>query len=273
MGSTDKMKSKRNNTEEHVDNHRWVVSYADFITLLFAFFVVMYAISSVNDSKYKSLSEGMKSAFNKKDQNKATQSTDNKKDGPEEKKTKGLYKDGLDDLKKSLSELEDGDFKINRQDGWIELNIKAGSLFDSGNADLKPEALIKLMKLAGRIKEYDFPVIIEGYTDNIPIETPQFPSNWELSAARAATVGRILNGFGISSDRILITGYGEQYPVTDNYTEAGRSQNRRVSIVIAKNRKVNRILNPDLSRIHNTIINTMDSVESNKKDTDKKDQK
>lgn len=248
------MKSRRNRVEEHTDNHRWVISYADFITLLFAFFVVMYAISSVNISKYKSLSEGMKSAFNNKDQNKATQSTDNLQDGPEEKKTKGTYNDGLEDLNKSLSELEDGDYKINRQDGWIELQISAGSLFDSGSADLKPEALIKLMKLAGKIKSLPYTVVVEGYSDNVPITSPQYPSNWELSATRAAVVGRILNSYGISTDRIVVTGYGEQYPVSDNFTEEGRSKNRRVNIVIAKNRRVDRLINPDMGQVHTAVV-------------------
>ena len=265
------MKARKNKQEEHSDSHRWVVSYADFITLLFAFFVVMYAISSVNVSKYKSLSEGMKSAFNKKDQNKATESTDNKVDGPGEKKTKGTFRDGLDDLNKSLSELENGDFKINRQEGWIEMNIKAGSLFDSGTSDLTPEAMIKLMQLASKIKDQPFPVIVEGYTDDIPIETPQFPSNWELSATRAATVARVLNSFGIASDRILVTGYGEQYPISDNLTEEGRSLNRRVNIVIAKNRSVDRLINPELGQFHNVMFKSPPSAELKKQDSDKKD--
>ncbi|KTD78388.1 flagellar motor protein MotB [Legionella waltersii] len=248
------MKHKPHKTEDHEDSHRWVVSYADFITLLFAFFVVMYAISSVNDSKYKSLSEGMKSAFNQKDKNKATQSTDNKKDGPEVHKTKGTYKDGLDDLNKSLSDIEDGSYKINRQEGWVEIDIKAEALFDSGSSDIKAVALIKLMQVAGKIKELPFPVVVEGYTDNIPINTPQFPSNWELSASRAATVGRILNGFGITANRILVTGYGDQYPIADNSTESGRNQNRRVSILITKSKKVERIFNPDFNRIRAAAI-------------------
>ncbi len=155
----------------------------------------------------------------------------------------------------------------------VEIDIKAGSLFDSGSADIKPEALIKLMKLAEKIKNLPFTVVVEGYTDNVPIETPQYPSNWELSAARAATVGRILNGFGIANHRILVTGYGDQYPITDNYTEAGRSQNRRVNILITKNRKVDRILNPDLSRVHFSVISNTNSVELNKKDTKIKDKK
>lgn len=267
------MKARKNKQEEHTDSHRWVVSYADFITLLFAFFVVMYAISSVNVSKYKSLSEGMKSAFNKKDQNKATESTDNKVNGPGEKQTKGTFRDGLDDLNKSLSDLENGDFKINRQEGWIEMNIKAGSLFDSGTSDLTPEAMIKLMQLAGKIKDQPFPVIVEGYTDDIPIETPQFPSNWELSATRAATVARVLNSYGIASDRILVTGYGEQFPISDNLTEEGRSLNRRVNIVIAKNRSVDRLINPELGQFHNIMFKSPPSVELKKQDIDKKDKK
>ena len=248
------MRKRKNKEDEHEDSHRWVVSYADFITLLFAFFVVMYAISSVNVSKYKSLSEGMQSAFNNKDQNKSTIATDNQKDGPNTKQTKGKYIDGLDQLNKSLSQLEDGDYKINRQEGWIELDIKAGSLFQPGDAEVKPEALIKLMQLAGKIKDLDFPIIIEGYTDNVPIETPQYPSNWELSATRAATVGRILNSYGVATNRILVTGYGEQYPVADNFTESSRSQNRRVNIIIAKDRNVPRILNPGLGQMHNMMI-------------------
>ena len=236
------MKSRKKRNEQHNDHHRWVVSYADFITLLFAFFVVMYAISSVNVSKYHSLSEGMKSAFNKKD-------------GPQTKQVHGLYNDGLDELNQSLSELEDGNYKINRQEGWIELDIKSGALFESGEADLKPGAFVKLMRLASKIKKSSSIIAVEGYTDNIPIETPQFPSNWELSAMRAAAVGRILNSFGISTQRILVTGYGEQFPIADNITEQGRAANRRVSIVIAPSRNVPRLFNPALSeQTHRVVI-------------------
>ncbi len=247
------MKLRRKKNEEHSDSHRWVISYADFITLLFAFFVVMYAISSVNVSKYKSLSEGMKSAFNKKDQSKATESTADLKNGPSNKNTKGNFKDGMDDLDKSLNDVANSNFTVNRQEGWIELDIQAGSLFDSGSAELKPEALIKLMQIAGKIKDSHYVVAVEGYTDNVPIETPQFPSNWELSAARAAAVGRALNSFGIAPNRIIITGYGDQFPIADNTSENGRIRNRRVNIVIAKDRSVDRLLNPAMDQPHNTV--------------------
>lgn len=277
MDTRELMRPKRNKTEEHVDNHRWVISYADFITLLFAFFVVMYAISSVNVSKYKSLSEGMKSAFNKKDQNKATQSTNNQHDSPQLVNTKGQFKDGLDELSQSLSELANGDFKINRQDGWIELDIKAGSLFDPGNAEVKSEALLKLMQVAGKIKNEPYTIVVEGYTDDTPIETPQYPSNWELSASRAATVGRILNSYGIATDRLLVTGYGEQYPIADNLTEEGRSKNRRVNIIITKSRKLDRLFDPQLGQSHNAVLGTVEPLQSQeastKPDSEQKEKK
>ena len=257
------MKLKRKKSDkEHIDTNRWVISYADFITLLFAFFVVMYSISSVNVSKYKSLSEGMKSAFNKKDQNKATESTAQINNGPETKNTKGQFIDGMAYLKKSLSGLEDGSYQINKHEGWIEINIQAEALFESGTSDLKSEALLKLMSVANKVKNLPYTIVVEGYTDNIPIDTPQFPSNWELSASRAATVGRALNSFGVPSGHILVTGYGDQYPVADNATEEGRRRNRRVSIVIVKDRSIARLFNPQIDQVHSTVIGVGSNVES-----------
>lgn len=241
------MKARKKKTENHSDSHRWVISYADFITLLFAFFVVMYAISSVNEEKYKSLSDGLNSAFNEKDKNQALVSTDTKNNGSQELVSQGSYHDGLDEMEKLLANFTDHDYQIKRNDGWIELQIRAGSLFSSADAELKPVAMMKLMKLAGKIKKYQFPVIIEGFTDNVPISSLQFPSNWELSASRAATVGRILNTYGVPAEQIIVSGYADQYPLMDNATELGKSMNRRVNIVIVKNRNIPRALNPEVS--------------------------
>ncbi|MBN9231179.1 MAG: flagellar motor protein MotD [Legionella sp.] len=248
------MRSRKRKVEEHVDHHRWVISYADFITLLFAFFVVMYAISSLNNTKYKSLSEGMKTAFNKKDKENKEQSIEDQNDGPHTKKVQGKFQDGLDEINQSLSELEDANYKINRQEGWIELDVKSGALFESGTATLKGDALIKLMQLAAKLKKSHAIVSIEGYTDNMPIETPEFPSNWELSATRAAAVGRVLNTYGVASNRIMVTGYGEQYPIADNVTEVGKALNRRVNIIIAANRKTKRLLNPGVEQQAHSVV-------------------
>lgn len=232
---------RKKSKPESGDSHRWVISYADFITLLFAFFVVMYAISSVNDAKYQSLSEGMHSAFNKKEARKNQNASD-----PALEKRQGEAQDSFSGLQAALRGLGDGDYRVNGQEGWVEIDIQAGSLFMKGNADLKPEALVKLMRIASIIKDLPYPVTLEGYTDNSPIETPQFPSNWELSAARAAAVGRVLNTFGVASGRISVTGFGEQFPIADNSTPDGQAKNRRVNILISKERNGSRRTKPDL---------------------------
>ncbi|CDZ78569.1 Chemotaxis protein MotB [Legionella massiliensis] len=242
------MRGRKNKAVPHEDTHRWMVSYADFITLLFAFFVVMYAISSVNVSKYKTLAEGMHTAFAQKN---------NKQQGiAQETKVKNMntamkspvnQQDSFTQLVQALSALQDSDYHMNPQDGFVELDIKAGALFDSGSAELRPAAVVKLMKLAAIIKTLPYPIAIEGYTDNMPIETDQYPSNWELSSARAAAVARTMSTFGVEQTQMSVTGYGEQYPVADNKTEEGRAQNRRVCLVIAKDKLVPRLLNPAIS--------------------------
>ncbi|MCC5016119.1 MULTISPECIES: OmpA family protein [unclassified Legionella] len=241
------MRGRKSKAVAHEDTHRWMVSYADFITLLFAFFVVMYAISSVNVSKYKSLAEGMHSAFTKKGKHQSVAEIASRKEAKSALENPIQEKDQFNELIKALSDLQDSDYHMNPQDGWIELDIKAGALFDSGSADLRPIAVVKLMQLADVIRKLPYPIALEGYTDNVPINTPQYPSNWELSSARAASVARCLTTFGVDQSRITVTGFGEQYPVADNGTEEGRAMNRRVSLIIAKDRTVPRLFNPEMS--------------------------
>lgn len=244
------MRGRKNKVVPHEDTHRWMVSYADFITLLFAFFVVMYAISSVNVSKYKSLAEGMNSAFTSKSKGQAVSKlAQTKKDMNPAVDSPINEKDQFNQLIKALSALQDSDYHMNPQDGWVELDIKANALFDSGSADLRPVAVLKLMKLASIIKKLPYPIAIEGYTDNMPIETEQYPSNWELSSARAAAVARTLFSFGVNKKQMSVTGYGEQYPVADNGSEEGRAQNRRVNVIIAKDKTVPRLLDPSISTV------------------------
>lgn len=247
------MRRRKHNRVDPVDQHRWVVSYADFITLLFAFFVVMYAISSVNDSKYQSLTEGMHSAFNKRNKNRAIHSTENKNDGIVELESRGGTRQDFDALSKALTKVKDLNYKLNKEDGWIEMDIKAGSLFDSSSVNIKPVAMVKLMQIANIVKNTPYPLAIEGYTDNRPINTPQFPSNWELSAARAAAVARVLNSYGVDSDRITVTGFGEQHPKYNNSTSEGRANNRRVNIIIARDRGIRRLVDPKVNMIHHTV--------------------
>lgn len=247
-------RKKRSKHEEHDDSHRWIISYADFITLLFAFFVVMYAISSVNVTKYRSVANGMQTAFDKSIRNKSPISTNTHQAGQtaantvNTASTNGSGHDSMESLDASLSNFADGEYEIKRDKDWIEMNIDAGALFDTGSADLKPQALVKLMNIAKILQKVPYPIHLEGYTDDIPISTPAFPSNWELSSARAAAIARALNNFGVTNSRMTVTGYGEQYPLADNDTEEGRSKNRRVSLVVARDKSVTRMMNPALSQ-------------------------
>ncbi|MDI9817641.1 MULTISPECIES: OmpA family protein [unclassified Legionella] len=276
------MRGRKNKNDSHEDTHRWVVSYADFITLLFAFFVVMYAISSVNVSKYKSLAQGMHTAFARKDDKKPVAEISSLKT-PNSPAASQQSKDPFNELVQALANLQDADYRMYPQDGWVELDMKAGGLFDSGSAELRPVALVKLMKIADVLKQQPYPIALEGYTDNIPIYTSQYPSNWELSSARAAAVARILTAFGVEQTRITVTGFGEQYPVAENDTKEGRAKNRRVNLIIAKDKSIPRLLNPALMIKNENLIpdnkqaeeeysvrppeiDTMDTVNSSSKD-------
>jgi chemotaxis protein MotB len=228
------------------DTNRWIVSYADFVTLLFAFFVVMYAVSSVNMVKYKTLAEGLGQAFSK-DANKKINPNASK-----QKKTDAHYVSGnihkeLNKLEKALKEVKGSEMELYTHKGWIELDIKANALFMSASAEINPNAIGKIKKIAELVKGKGYSVALEGYTDNIPIRTNKFPSNWELSASRAAAVARVLVSEGVSPSLLSATGYGEQYPIASNNTETGRAKNRRVVVIIAKDKSVGRFLNPKLA--------------------------
>lgn len=267
---------RRRNVEEHENHERWVISYADFITLLFAFFVVMYSISSVNEGKYKVLSDSLVSVFHaepkhydpvsvgdqlvRSSNDQLVQlpvpgtysSKDDYKfsveglfDDVESRAARqGDMKDNEIDRLSKLSEqlamklqkqIDDDEIDIRANDEWIEVNIKASVLFPSGSAGLVEAAAPILEKVAGILEKTDNPIHVEGYTDNIPIETSRFPSNWELSAGRAASVVRLFEELNIKPERMAAVGYGEYHPVADNNTEEGRAKNRRIALVISKN--------------------------------------
>ncbi len=266
----------RRRAQEVEENHeRWVISYADFITLLFAFFVVMYSISSVNEGKYKVLSDSLVSVFNAqpktlepttvgdKDVRKSNDqliklpvpgdysSRDDYKysvegvfDDVETKAVQqGELKDNEVDRLSKLSDqlafslqqqLDAGEVEIRSSDDWIEINIKASVLYSSGSSELSESAKEVLQKVAVLLKDKPNPVHVEGYTDNIPIETVRYPSNWELSAARAASVVRYFQQSELNPERLAAVGYGEFHPVADNETEEGRAKNRRMALVISR---------------------------------------
>jgi chemotaxis protein MotB len=253
--------------EDHENLERWLVSYADFITLLFAFFVVMYSISSVNEGKYRVLSDSITKAFSGQTGVKPIKlgdpvkapigkivNTDAVAARPEPSRDYRAQQDAAaaqvaadaaaeqqaqelnavaDQVDAGLKDLIDKQLiSVNRDKDWIEVEMNTNILFSSGSAGLQGAALPVLHTLAGILAETKYNVQVEGFTDNVPIETDVYPSNWELSAARAASVVRVFTNEGVPPQRLVALGFGEYRPAADNATEAGRSKNRRVKVVI-----------------------------------------
>lgn len=318
---------RKKHGEAHENHERWLVSYADFITLLFAFFVVMYSISAINEGKFRVLSEAMTLAFRTQVQSSSTtlKSTDTggmtgsfsstpepsmqptvhanitpdlrpipnaqrhqrvsrivlsrtaadapqqlqqEKGASEHQGQQGAHKalasgivavksDGTAEdvdpnlakvsqkLRAMLAELIKADMvNVHGNENWVEIEIKNSILFPSGSAVAHTEAMEPLKKIAEVLREVPNRLQVEGFTDNRPIKTAAFPSNWELSAARAANIVHILMTGGVRPERMAAIGYGEYHPVGDNGTEEGRQNNRRVVLVILGNNSYRHSVNP-----------------------------
>jgi len=281
--------SRKKHAETHENHERWMVSYADFITLLFAFFVVMYAVSSVNEGKFRVLSDSMMAAFRTANPHSLKpiqvggmlgtpapqavgQATMNPGIAPDlrplptaiiqrapraalrlttagkpnapipvadtanEAQADPNLASVMDQLQRRLSDLIRTDMvNLRRSEFWVEVEIKNSVLFASGSALVNPEALDPLARIAHILREIPNRIQVEGFTDNRPINTPIYPSNWELSAARSANVVHVLMNNGVRPERMSAIGYGEHQPIADNRTEQGRLQNRRVVMVIMGN--------------------------------------
>lgn len=250
---------KRKSIAEPDHHDRWLVSYADFITLLFAFFVVMYSISAVNNQKYKTLSESIDQAFHEKTAKPASASINPIEIGPPQTDIKPvilehptveemrkrqelsdeimLERRHLIDVSEELADIlepyiDKNLVTVNRHDFWIELEMNSELLFSSGEAELSSKAIPVLENVARTIQSIPNVVHVEGHTDNVPIDTVEYPSNWELSSARATSVVRELIKQQIDPARLSAVGYGEFHPIADNNSETGRFKNRRVLLVL-----------------------------------------
>ncbi len=234
--------AKKKKHEEHENHERWLVSYADFITLLFAFFVVMYSVSSVNEGRYRVLSESMLQAFS----NHKPLGQMSVVELPLEQTRPAMEKQVQqrpDDFQvymkvaNALGALDNSQADVSVQNSarGISIKIKDEVAFDSGSVDLKPSILEVLDLIAALVKDLPNLISVEGHTDTIPIRSAQFPSNWELSASRSAAIVRyFVNHHHLSSERFSATGYGGERPLESNATPEGRSANRRVEIVILR---------------------------------------
>ncbi len=271
---------RRKRQEVHINHERWLVSYADFITLLFAFFVVMYSISQVNDSKYRVLSDTFIEAFNQPtDSRTNTEPQDNASPSTavitpietgntatepsngeqtstvnpvieqpqpdiQQPDTPVKTSDELTQISDLVTEkftqlINDQMIQVSSNELWLQIELKDSILFSSGSADTSEQAQRIFDEIAGILKNYSNPVQVEGFTDNIPIKSLKYPTNWELSTARASAIVKYLASKGVAPERLSAVGYGEYQPVAANDTEQGRAQNRRVAIMVAK-RKMER---------------------------------
>ncbi|SEQ95002.1 chemotaxis protein MotB [Nitrosomonas sp. Nm51] len=243
------------NEEIHENHERWLVSYADFITLLFAFFVVMYAVSSINEGKYKVLSGSLVNAFknpvvnagttqpvhaspmiNKEpEQENLIKIMEEKKVQQRIKKQKVMQSMAKNVLRVLAPLVDNGKVRVTQSNLGITVEINASVLFSPGEAQLSNDSIETLQAVAHVLKHHDHEIQVEGHTDNLPIYTAFFPSNWELSTARASSVIRLFINSGLNGQRLTAIGYGENRPVDTNDTIEGRMRNRRVTIMIMSN--------------------------------------
>jgi chemotaxis protein MotB len=269
---------RRRKHEEHANHEAWAIPYADLLTLLLAFFVVMYAISSVNAGKYRVLSDSLFAAFRGAPRSLQPVQVGDKQVGtgadmnstvvqqsqlegkaqariapvpvsygskpsgdavapvklpPQAAAAAQALSKLADQISQAMGQLVQKDLvTIRRSDFWIEVEMKTDILFPSGSARLADSAMNVLEQLGAVLAPFPNPIRVEGHTDNKPIKTVLFSSNWELSAARAGSVVRVLANHGVDPGRLAVIGYGEQRPLKPNDTADGRNANRRVVVVI-----------------------------------------
>lgn len=246
----------------HADDERWLLTYADMITLLMALFMVLFSISSVNVSKFQTLKETLQNAFSPKVLSGGGSilpdgGADKSPHPPAEQPTPAAVPKSLTDRAAAGDRKAEQDefLRLKRElDAYARRHGFSSSietlvdsrglvirlltdqvLYDSGSAVLKPEATPLLAKISALVNvDSSHPISVEGNTDDVPIANGQYPSNWELSAARAAGVARFMAAHAVSATRLEATGVADQRPIAPNSTEAGRSRNRRVEIALLR---------------------------------------
>ena len=267
--------ARRKHHEEHANHEAWAIPYADLMTLLLAFFVVMYAISSLNEGKYRVMADALTTAFGGAPRTISQVQVGNKQlqgggfDSPSVIRAPSMTGGALADptqlpsmashmrmpvsahnqeqlqraerqlnqiadrLSQSLAPLvKQGVITVRRTELWIEVEINSDILFTTGSAALDASARNTLGTLADVLLDAPNGVRVEGHTDNLPIATAQFPSNWELSAARAASVVHLFADHGVQPQRLAMVGYGQFRPRESNDAPEGRNRNRRVMVII-----------------------------------------
>ena len=238
------MRRRRRIVADHDNHDRWLISYADFITLLFAFFVVMYAISAVSENKYRILANSLGDAFGKTTADDAPvpqlaavtlppevrQRTLKQQQAIEEQAHMTEVASKLLDVMAPL--VKEGKVRVTQSRRGVSIEINANVLFEPGRAELAPQSLTVLRAVAEHLRSEPFNLEITGHTDVMPISNSVFASNWELSAVRATSVVRLLADSGIAPARLFAIGREASKPIASNDTAEGRARNRRVELMI-----------------------------------------
>jgi len=245
--------ARKKREEEHENIERWLVSYADFITLLFAFFVVMYALSSINEGKYRVLSDSLINAFREAPSSDKIMQMGAKSPAvlegtgmpigaavqhaqgsmPERQRAAERMKKVAKNILEAMQPLtQNGKVRVTQSPRGVTVEINASLLFNSGDAVLQPQSAEALTAVAKVLAGVDNPIQVEGHSDNVPINSPAYPSNWELSSARAGSVVRLFAELGVPTTRMVAIGYADNQPLDTNATAEGRARNRRVNVLI-----------------------------------------
>lgn len=227
------MSRRRQHSEEHENHERWLVSYADFITLLFAFFVVMFASSHADNAKIQKLSESVSEAFANGGISPRSHAMQHSVDRRPEIKVTDLSQ-SLEHLRRELKpEIDSGKLQVSLQGRGLVVSLKEAAFFPSGDATISRDVYPIVGKLAVTIQKLPNPVRLEGHTDSIPIHNERFASNWHLSTARSIAMLELLTGqFQIPGNRFAVAGYADTIPLEKNETNEGRARNRRVDLTI-----------------------------------------
>lgn len=218
------------NSKDYIN--RWVVSYADFVTMLLALFMVMYAVLRIDNQKMNELQEKMQNAFSSSTTNRyVTKYQENSAHN-------NLY--GTAELTKIFEDNLEQTKSINlvKDPRGLIVRVNSSTIFDEGSSEIKPQAQKTITEIVKVLTKIDNPVIIEGHTDSTPIKNAKFPSNWELSTARATNIISFIVKTGkIPPKRLCAVGYGENMPIGDNTSISGRMLNRRVDIIVLEKGK------------------------------------
>jgi chemotaxis protein MotB len=247
------MKPRAKQEKPRLNHERWLVSYADFVTLLFAFFVVLYSVAQVDRKKIAELAEAIQQAFDGHESPISQITTTVQIPGalprrvglPTQRVASEADRD-LTDLRKELEgalseEIAHGEVAIRSSSEGLVISLREAGFFESGSAAMKENLQSVFGRIASLLSERGYQLRIEGHTDNVPIHNSQFDSNWELSTTRATEVVRqLIANYQFAPELLSAAGYAEYHPIATNDTPEGRAINRRIDVVVVRQQRVSR---------------------------------